>query len=215
MASCRGILARQLARVLEEDMPGGVFDSRLRQERQIEPGDVRDAERLRQFKARRVAVAEENRDAIHQQRARQPVHQRGQHLVEIGLRTQLASELDQRAPVVVACAVEELVELFLNPFPYRIEQQRGDHDGHHQAVGSGTGNARVHQFRNRGDTGEVRAHDGRRRQRVGHAALEDQVHVHQPVAENGVAESQRQQPSDSTDTFMAGEGITPNRYGST
>ncbi len=173
-----GILTRQLVSVFEEDMPDSVFDARFREERQVETSDVGDPERLRQFKARRVAVAEENRDSIHQQRAGQPVHQRGKHFVEVGLRTQLASELDQRAPVVVACPVEKLVKLFLDPFPYRIKQQRGDHNGHHQPVRSGTGDARVHQLRNRGHAGEVRSHDGRRRQRVRHAALEDQIHVH-------------------------------------
>ena len=65
-----GILPRQLVRIFEEDMSDRVLDSRLREERQIKTGDVSDPERFRQFKARRVAVAEEDRDAIHQQGAR-------------------------------------------------------------------------------------------------------------------------------------------------
>src|ERR1700730_11075958 len=104
-----------------------------------------------------------------------------------------ASELDQRAPVVVACPVKELVKLLLNPFPHRIKQQSGDHDGHHQPVRSGTGHACVHEQRNRGHPGKINSHDGRRRQRIRHAALENQIHVHQPVAENGVSKRQRQQ----------------------
>ena len=187
------ILARQLVRVLEEDMSDGVLDARLCQKRQIETGDVGDAKRLRQFKARRVAVGEEDGNSIYQQRARQPVHQRRQHLVEIGLRTQLASEFNQCAPVVVARPEEILVQLLLDPFSHRIEQQRGNYHRDHQPVRSGTGHARVHQLRDRSDAGEVKADDGRRGQRIRHAALEDQIHVHQPVTENGVAKRQRQQ----------------------
>src|SRR5208282_107868 len=61
------IFTRQLVRIFEEDVPDSVLDSRLREERQVEAGDVGDAKRLRQFKARRVAVAEEDSDAVHQQ----------------------------------------------------------------------------------------------------------------------------------------------------
>jgi len=41
---------------------------------------------------------------------------------------------------------------------------------------------------------------------VHHTALEDQVNVHQPVAEDGVAKRQRQYTSDNPDNFMAGVG---------
>ena len=40
------VLARQLARVFEEDVSGGVFDAGLGQKRQINPGEVSNAERL-------------------------------------------------------------------------------------------------------------------------------------------------------------------------
>src|ERR1019366_7042481 len=85
-------------------------------------------------------------EAVDQERAREAVHQRRKHLVEIGLRTQLTPELDQRAPVIVARAIEKYVQLLLNPLPYRIEQERGHYHGHHESVGAGTRNARVPQL---------------------------------------------------------------------
>ncbi len=51
----------------------------------------------------------------------------------------------------------------------------------------------MHQFGNCGYHCEVRSDDRRRSQRVRHAALEDQVYVHQSVADDGVSEGERQQ----------------------
>ena len=52
--------------------------------------------------------------------------------------------------------------------------------------------AAVHDLGRDRDDAEVKADQQRRRQRVGDAALEDQVDVHQPVADDGPAEGQRQ-----------------------
>jgi hypothetical protein len=60
-------------------------------------------------------VGEEDRQAIDHQGARQAVDNRTEHLVEIGLGVQIAAELDQGAAVVIALAVEDLVEALLHP----------------------------------------------------------------------------------------------------
>ena len=65
---------------------------------------------------RRRHPQQKDRHAVDQQRPRKPVHHRGQHLVEVGFCVQVASEFNQRLAVVVALAVEELVEMLLNPF---------------------------------------------------------------------------------------------------
>ena len=67
------------------------------------------------------------------------------------------------------------------------------------------------QFGDSGDRREISADNRSRGQGVHHAALEDQVNVHQPVTEDGVAKSQRKIPSDSTETFMASVGNAPVR----
>ncbi len=74
--------------------------------------------------ARRFA-RQEKRHMLDGQRVQQPVRHRAQHLVQIRFRSQLARELDQRAPVVVAILIEEVtVQLFLQPIPNRLEDER-------------------------------------------------------------------------------------------
>ena len=188
-----GGLARHLVHVLQEKMsrlglrPGGA------EEVQIQSAGLGHAERLGQNELWRLAGGEENRHAIDQQGARQAIDHRTQHLVEIGFRAELASKFDQRLAVVVAGAIEELVDPLLDPFAYRIEQQRRDHHRQHQADRSRTRHLGVDQFGHSGHHREVDPDDRGRRQRVHHAALEDQVYVHQAVAEDGIPERQRQQ----------------------
>ncbi len=164
------------------------------QEVEIEPAGVGDAVRLGQRELLRLlGIGQEDRQAIDQQSARQPVDDRGEHLVEIGFGVQVAAKLDQRLAIVITLAIEELVEILLHPVLEGIEQQRGDGDGDHQSDRTGAGEILVEQHRRHADRGEVGCGDGAGRDGVGHAALEDQVHVHQAIAEDGVAEGQRQE----------------------
>ena len=193
MACCAGRrLAQRLMRVLVEQVAG--LERLLLEKAQIERAGVGDAERLGQAEMLGLLGAgEEDGDAVHQQRAREAVDHRAEHLVEIGFGAQVAAELDQGAPVVVTLAIEHAVEALLDPVLHGLEQERGHDHGHHQAGGPGAGHARVHDLRRHADRAEVETQNGRRRQRVGHAALEDDVHVHQPVADDGVAEGQGQE----------------------
>ena len=50
----------------------------------------------------------------------------------------------------------------------------------------------VHHYRNQRNDAEVDAQHEAGGQRVGHAALEYQVGIHQPVADDGPTESERQ-----------------------
>ena len=84
--------------------------------RRFEPAGVGNAVRLGQRELLRLLrIRQEDGQPVHQQRARQAVDDRGQHLVEIGFGIQVAAELDQRLPVVVTFAIEELVEIVLHP----------------------------------------------------------------------------------------------------
>ena len=67
----------------------------------------------------------------------QPVRHRAQHLIQIGFRAQLARELDQRAPVVVAVLVEEIaVELLLQPVSNGLKDERREQNQPHDRGGA-------------------------------------------------------------------------------
>ena len=140
----------------------------------------------------RIRVGQKDGQAVDHQRPRQPVDDRGQHLVQIGFRVQIAAKLGQRLPVVITFAIEKLVQVILHPVLKGIEQQRSDGDGYHQSQRPGAGEVLVEQHRGHAYGGKVRSRNRAGCDGVGHAALEDQVHIHQPIAEDGVAEGQRQ-----------------------
>ena len=136
---------------------------------------------------------QEDGDPIDSQRARQAIYHRRKQRVQIRFRAELASEFDQSAPIVVNRAVEKMVDSVLNPLAHRVEQQCRDHNCQDQSHRASVRLAAMDQGRNSGDQTEIQSHHGRGSQRVNHAALEDQVHIHQPIAEDRVTEGQRQQ----------------------
>ena len=163
------------------------------QEVEVEAAGVRNTVRLRQRELLRLLrIGEEDRQPIHQQSARQAVHDRGQHLVEIGFRVQVAAELGQRFPVIVAFAVEKFVQVILYPVFERIEQQRGYCDGGDQSDGPDAGESLMKELRSDAHGRKVGSCNRARGDGVGHAPLKDEVHVHQAVAEDGIAEGERQ-----------------------
>ncbi len=67
------------------------------------------------------------------------------------------------------------------------------------------GSAYPHEFRRDGDESEVEADKRCRGQRVSHAALEDEVRIHQPVTNDRPAEGKRQK--DHRDTRQLGHHV--------
>ena len=160
----------------------------------------------------RRRVGKEDGYARHQQRFRQPVHDRAEQPVQIGLRAQAAAEGDQGLAIVVALAVEDPVYPVLNGAFERFEKLGGDDDGSDQAPRSRAGQAGVHHLSRDRDRTKVKADQGSRRQGVGDAALENQVDVHQAVADDGPAKGQGQkdqanapQPDQNAGNRNAGE----------
>ena len=97
-----------------------------------------------------------------------------------------AAELDQGLAVVVAMAVEGAIHPALNAALERIEDRRRDQNGQHQRpLAHRLRHRVVDQDGDERDDAEVAADNQRRGQRIRHAALEDQVRVHQPVADDG------------------------------
>jgi len=135
---------------------------------------------------------QEDRDAIHRQRAREAVHHRREQRVQIRLGAEFASEFDQCAPIVIDRAVEKMVDPVLNPFPNRIKQQGSDYNREDPSHRTSAWLPAVNQRRHTRDQSEVQTHDGCGRERINNASLEDQIHIHQAVAEDGVAKGQWQ-----------------------
>ncbi len=139
-----------------------------------------------------VVGGKNHSDPGHQQGARQAIDDGVHQCPQVRLGTESAAKLDQRCTVVISFAIEDAVHPFLNGTLQRIEYLRRQDDGNDQAPGSEAGQVLVHHFAGYRDQAEVDTDHGGRRERVGDAAFEDQVHVHQPVANDGPAEGQRQ-----------------------
>ncbi len=124
----------------------------------------------------------------------QAVAHRSQHGVQIGFRVQLAGELHQRAPVIVAVPIEVLVQPLLNPVADGLEQERGHQHHRDQAGVAHILEILLHQAAEREDDAvECRQH-AHRGQRVGVSAPEEDIDIHQPVARDGVRQRQRDEP---------------------
>ena len=133
------------ARALEEEIGPAAVDRQRFEEAQVEPAPtvgtqragldrpaavVAQPEALGQPVARlgsaRLA-GQKDRHAAHIEGFDQPLPHGDQHALGIGRGTQLGREIDQRAAVVIALAVEAAVEALLDPVAQRMEQQRRRH----------------------------------------------------------------------------------------
>src|ERR1700688_578795 len=133
-------------------------------------------------------VFHEDGQAIDEQSLGNAVHDRAQHGVETHFIGEGAAEFNQGAPVVEPVAVEETIQARLNPFAKRLKQEGGNDDSDHAACRSA--GLRVEDLGNQGDEREVHGGNGGGGRGVGQTALEDDVDVHQAVANDGVAEAQ-------------------------
>src|SRR5882724_13085780 len=93
-----------------------------------------------------VGRSGEDGEPGNEQSLRETLDDEVEHLVQVGLGVQVASEGDQSAAIVVALAIEELVKMVLDPVLYRVEEQRSDGDGDDESGRAGIGN----RFLNRG-----------------------------------------------------------------
>src|SRR6266404_918161 len=136
-------------------------------------------------------IFHKNRKPIDEQRLGDAVHDRAEHGIEAYFIRQGAPEFNQRAAIVEAVAVEKAVEAPLNSFAERLEQKGCDNNGDHAA--NRARRLRVEDIGNEGHERKINRGDGRRGRGVGQASLEDDIHVHQAVADDGIAETQGNQ----------------------
>src|SRR5205085_11343553 len=139
--------------------------------------------------ARLLRVVHENGQAVYQQGLREAVHYGAEHGIKPHFVRQRAAKFDQRAAVIEAVAVEEAVQAGLNPFAEGLKQKCGDDNGDHAS--HRPGGRRVEEISNQRHQREVDGGYRRSSGGVGQAALEDDVHVHQAVTNDGVGETKR------------------------
>ena len=121
------------------------------------------------------------------------LHDGMQQRLQVGLGAEPAAELDQGLAVIVAMAVKGAIDPGLEPALERLEGGRCANEGNGKAPLAGPFRQAVMDPEgNENDGAEVAAENHARGQRVSHAALEDQVRVHQAVAHNGPGERERQ-----------------------
>jgi len=113
-----------------------------------------------------------------------------QQAIDAGFRGQFAAEVEESPTVIVSFAVEEAIETLLKPFHQRLEQQRGDNDPQQPTAVTRHRNPAVKQIGQQRHDAKIDADDRCRSQRIGDATAEDDVHIHQPVAHNGITKSQ-------------------------
>src|ERR1017187_2802078 len=189
-----GSLAHRLAGVVEEQVALFPLRALHVQEVEVESAGVGDAERLGESELlRMLRIRQEHGHAVHQQRVREAINDRSEHVVEVGFGIQIAAKLDQRLTVVVAFLVKKLVEVVLNPVLEGVKEQCSDGNRDHQADRTGAGEVLVEEFRDHADGRKICRQNCASGNGVSHAALEDEVDVHQAVAEYGVAEREGQE----------------------
>ena len=202
------------ARRFEEQ--ASAFERRARriEETQIQQRFRANAHRARKHKFGRVRrILEKNRQAIDQQCLRNAVEHGTHQRFEAHFVRQRAAEFDQRAAIVEAVAVEEAVKPRLHPVAQRLEQKRSHYDRDHRARRARRQRG-VERFADQRDGCEINRHHARRRKRISQAALENDVHVHQPVADDGVAEAQRNQRQRTNRQLSSTAGApAPKTYG--
>ncbi len=122
---------------------------------------------------------------------RDAIHHRAKHGLQANFVCERTAKFNQRAAVVEAIAIEESVQPRLDAFAERLKEECGNHDGNHAAYGAG--GLFVENLRDQRHQSEInRCHRGGRR-RIRQAALENNVHIHQPIANDGVAKAQGDQ----------------------
>jgi hypothetical protein len=138
-------------------------------------------------------VGQENRHAPQIQGFHQPLAHRHQHQIEVGLGAQFGGEIGQGAAVVVALAVKAAVETLLDPVPQRMEQQRRRHNRNHPSRRPQLLQLRLHHAAQQEHHAVKSRQQCRRRERIGRAAADEHLDVHQAVSRNCVRKGQRDQ----------------------
>src|SRR5579883_3475905 len=177
---------------LEEERSAGEFRAGGREEAEVlRLGETHAHGAREAHLAGPCGVLDKNGHAIDEQSLRDAVDDRAEHGLEADLVGKGAAKLNEGAPIVEPVAIEEAVEASLNPLAEGLEEKGGDDDGDHAADRAAGGG--VENIGDESDQREIDGRDSSSGRRIGQAALEDNIHIHETVANDGVAETQRNQ----------------------
>src|SRR5262249_19022870 len=123
-----GSFSRDQVGIFEKQVAGFHFRTRGAEESQIQARRLLHPEGLRQRKTSVFSFEKEDSHPVDQQCPRQAVLNRSEHLVEVSFSAQLPPKRNESFAIVITGAIEEQVDVLLNPFANGIEEQRGgDH----------------------------------------------------------------------------------------
>lgn len=103
---------------------------------------------------------------------------------KVGLGVEAATELDEGFAVVKAFLIEDSVHARLNGTLERIEDDSGDDDGGEQSPDAEIGESGVDHLAGQRNDAKVNSDERCGSEGVGNAAFEDEVDVHEPVADD-------------------------------
>src|SRR6266849_6094923 len=177
-----GNVSRRAGRLKEERPPGELGPGRLEEAEIHGLGKAHAHGTSEAHVSRLYGIFHEDREAVDQQGLREAVHDGTEH----GIKAHFVGE---RAAELETVAVEKAVQARLNPFAEGLKKERGDDDGDHAS--DRPGGLRVEDTGDERDQSEINGGHGGGSSGVSQAALEDDVHVHQAIANDGIAETQR------------------------
>ena len=138
-----------------------------------------------------VFACKKHCDAGNKQSLRQPFDDRIDEGPKVSLRVKGTTEIDQGLTVVEALLVEDAVHPCLDGSFERIEDEAGSDDGRQQTPDAEVWEPGMDKLCREGNHAKVEADQGCRRQRIGDAAFEDQVDIHQAVAHDRPRKGER------------------------
>ncbi len=200
-------------RIVERDGVPGVEPGDERREPRQPRHRVGESEVADRPEVAGTLVGEHQRHAIDDERfddARdQPLAE--PHDVEVAV--QIAGEADQRAPVVVAIAIEHAVERILHRLFHRLRQQHDDHRRQQRddpVVRVGV--VGEHEPRNR-RSARYSTPLAAEKRGIGEAALDDHFDVAQPVPDDRRREGERHEAERHRGELHARGGSAPSAHG--
>ena len=127
--------------------------------------------------------------------------------MEVGFRAEAAAEFDEGVSVVVLVTVEDLIDPALEAALEGLEDLGGDEDGEDEAeFTDGFRQIVVYALGDEGDDAEIDGDECAGGQGVGDASFEDEVGVHEPVADDGPTESERQEDEGEAGELLQKDG---------
>ena len=156
-----------------------------------------EADRLRRHVAPRRPVAdrrEQQRHALETERLHDPSDQPLAEPLQLEIAVQVARKADERAPIVVAIAVVGAIERHLDGVLHQRREQHDDQRGEHRDDRVALAGAAEEELARELEQHGVDRRNRRDHRGVDHRALDDHLDVHQPVADDGGGEGEREEP---------------------